>query len=422
MKTFRSFLSILVPLVLLCGGVLPLSAQDEGGFFTVSGMVRDGENRRPMANVSVSIPDTPVGTITNADGTFALKIRRDQAVSHIEFSHVGYQSRQLALTGGDQPGVAVELARRGILIEGIDIYNRDARDLVESALLRVGNNYSDRAALLTGFYRETVQKRQTYVDIAEAVEEIYATPYSQGIRGENVRIVKGRRLMSPRAADTLAVVLQGGPNLYIFGNVVRNPDFVLDIETLHFYRFRIEEVVSVNDRPHDVVSFGPQVVLTDQALFVGKLFIDRETLTISRAEFGMDMSDPDKVTQTILRRKPTSLRFYPDQVLFVMAYREHEGRSYLHYAANTLRFRCDWRRRLFRTSYTVNSETVITDARRENIERIPSREAFRQYESLSQRISDFNDPGFWEAYNIIEPTESLEAAVERLRKRVQQGD
>ncbi len=409
-------------LLLMFGGFCGLSAQDDGDFFTISGTVRDGESGRPLINVSVSIPDTQVGTITNADGVFSLKIGRDRPVSQIEFSHVGYRSRLFAVTGEDRSGISVELTPRSILIEEIDIYNRDAQDLVREALRRVGDNYADRAAMLTGFYRESVQKRQNYIDITEAVEEIYATPYTQGTRGESVRIVKGRRLVSPRTSDTLAVVLQGGPNTYIFCDVVRNPDFLFDIETLHFYRFHIEEVVSVNDRLHEVVVFAPRVDLPDQALFAGKLFIDRETLTISRAEFGMDMSDPDKVTRSILRRKPASLRFYPDEVSFVAAYREHEGRSYLHYVSNTLRFRCDWRRRLFRTAYTVTSEAVITDARRDGIERIPIRESFGRHEALSQSVSDFYDPDFWEAYNIIEPTESLESAVERLRKRVQESD
>lgn len=419
MKTFRLLLFSLLPFFLLFVGILPSAAQDEAGFFTVSGTVRDGGSRRPMANVSVSVPGSPVGTISNADGTFSLKIRHDQPVREVEFSHVGYLRHLLPVSGDDQSGLVVDLTQRGILLREIDVHNRDAQQLVEDALSRVGSNYSDKNALLTGFYRETVQKRLQYIDISEAVVEVYATPYTRNVLGENVRLVKGRRLVSPRTADTLSVVLQGGPNTYVFANIVKNPDFLLNPRNLHFYRFSIEDVVLIDERLHDVVGFTPRVELPDESLFIGKLFIDRETLTISRAEFGMDMSDQEKVIRTILRKKPASLRFYPDEVSFVLSYRERDGRSYLNYIGNTMRFRCDWRRRFFRTHYTVTSEMVITDAEDEDVARIPYRESFRENQALSEKVGDFYDPDFWEAYNIIEPTESLESAVDRIRKRME---
>ena len=38
-------------------------------------------------------------------------------------------------------------------------------------------------------------------------------------------------------------------------------------------------------------------------------------------------------------------------------------------------------------------------------------------ESLSDKVSNFADEGFWGSYNIIEPTESLEHAVNKLKKQ-----
>ena len=406
--------------ILLWASVIPLAAQQpETGYFTVSGIVRDGHNRRPLANVSVTVPGSRVGTVSNADGTFSLKIRHDLTAGEIQFSHVGYLHRLVPVSGTDHSGLTVYLNSRAILLDDVEIHNRDPLSLVQEALRRIGANYTDHSALLTGFYRETIQKRQPYIEISEAIVEVYATGYTSESRGEAVRIVKGRRLVSPRTTDTLAVKLQGGPNTYVFGNIVKNREFVLDPQTLHFYRFEIEDVVLIDEKLHDVVRFHPQVVLPEDALYEGKLYIDRENFTISRAEFRLDMSDRNKVTGMILRRKPFSLRFYPDEVAYVVGYRERNGRSYLNYIRNTIRFRCDWRRKLFRTNYTVTAEMVITDGRDDQVFPIPFRETFRQGHSLSDRVGDFYDPGFWEDYNIIAPTESLESAVDRLRKRME---
>ena len=47
---------------------------------------------------------------------------------------------------------------------------------------------------------------------------------------------------------------------------------------------------------------------------------------------------------------------------------------------------------------------------------IPRRERFRAKDYLDDKALEFEDPDFWADYNIIEPSESLEHAIGRLRK------
>ena len=61
------------------------------------------------------------------------------------------------------------------------------------------------------------------------------------------------------------------------------------------------------------------------------------------------------------------------------------------------------------------TELVITDVREPAVP-IPRAEAFRTVDILSDKAAEFQDPDFWKDYNIIEPTESLENAIGRLRK------
>ena len=87
----------------------------------------------------------------------------------------------------------------------------------------------------------------------------------------------------------------------------------------------------------------------------------------------------------------------------------------LSYFRSTFRFNCDWKKRLLATSYTAINELVVTDVRPEAIP-IARSEVFRTSDILCEKASEFMDPDFWKDYNIIEPTESLEHAVDRLRK------
>ena len=145
------------------------------------------------------------------------------------------------------------------------------------------------------------------------------------------------------------------------------------------------------------------------------LYIDRENLTFTRIEASLDMRDRAKAIRGILVSKPMSLRFFPEEATIVLNYRPVGDQIRLEYFRSTMRFTCDWRKRLFKTRYTAVNELVVTDVRPEAVP-IPRKERFRSTDYLNDKAEEFLDPDFWADYNIIEPSESLEHAIGRLRK------
>lgn len=79
-------------------GVSLLWAQDEvESYFTVTGIVKNKDNKRKQENVNVSVPGTTIGTVTNMDGVFYLKIKDAEIVRGLEVSHIGYLDTQISL-------------------------------------------------------------------------------------------------------------------------------------------------------------------------------------------------------------------------------------------------------------------------------------------------------------------------------------
>ena len=230
-----------------------------------------------------------------------------------------------------------------------------------------------------------------------------------------MQLLKGRRLLSQKQSDTLAVKVVGGPNLSLYLDIVKNGDALLSTDNLDYYEFRMEDPVNLDNRMQYVVSFRPRVSLM-YALFIGKLYIDYERLSFTRAEFGLDMANRVKAVEAILHKKPVGLRFRPQEVTYLVTYKQQGAKTYLNYIRNVIRFKCDWKRKLFSTNYTIVSEMVVTDGKEQN-NSIPYRMSFKADQSLSDKVSDFADENFWGAYNIIEPTESLENAVYKLKKQ-----
>lgn len=418
MKTINNKIWGILVIFLFVAGPAPVGAQDNAPLTVISGTVKDRKSNKKIEYASISVPGTNIGTITNTDGEFVLKIHGSSQARYVEVSHVGYANSRYDIKGGNESDVVILLTANSNRLKEVVVKTADPLDLVREAIGKVGDNYSDRANLLTGFYRETIRKRRSYISISEAVIEVYKTPYKERwITQDRVQIYKGRQLMSIKPSDTLAVKFQGGPTLSTYADIVKNPDVMLDPETLHFYKFAMDDVVMIEERPHYVVSFVPQVTLP-YALYYGKLYIDRESLAFSRAEFNLSMDNRNKVTEAILRKKPYKLQFKPEEVAFLVTYRQRDGKSYLNYIRNEVQFKCDWKKRwIFSTGYTIVSEMVITDRRDDNVSNIPRKQAFKNTQSLSDQVGDFYDENFWEDFNIIEPTESLESAVNKLRKQ-----
>ena len=387
-------------------------------FFSVSGVVKDKNTKKPIEQATVSAVGTNVGTITNADGEFTLKISNSLNVKEIQISSLGYYNALVTVNKNDREVNIISLSPESVLLSEVLVFSwRNPRDLVKAAIDKVEDNYSMKPNRLTGFYRETVQKRRRFITISEAVIEVYKAAYNLPADRDQVKVLKGRKLISPKLSDTLSVKILGGPNMPVFLDIVKNPDVLLDNEMLPYYAFKMNDAVSIDDRLQFVVSFEPQMI-TDYPLYNGTLYIDRETLSFTRAEFKMDMHDKQKVINAILKVKPAGLRFTPDEVSYVVTYKQQNNKTYLNYIRNGILFKCDWKRRLFATNYEVISESVITDRNDQHVVRIPNRETFSVRQSLSQEVDLYQDENFWSNYNIIEPTESLESAVNRLTKQV----
>ncbi len=274
---------------------------------TVRGVVKDLITKRPIPYANVYLPDGTAGTVTNEEGLFTIKVKSS------------------------------------------------------SDSITVAENYPQSDNLLNLFYRETIKKGSRYVGISEGILDLYKSDYSVRRRtGDKVRVAKSRKLLNQRASDTLAVKIQGGPLLAVEFDVVKNPDALFDEHSIHYYSFSHKGYAMMDENLQHVVEFKPLYVL-DYALYEGVLYIDAESHTLTRAEISLDMSDRSKAERALLRKKPMGLRFKTLEASLVVSYRKRGEYSSLDYIKSNIRFRCDWKRRLFSSSYSAVSEMVVVD-------------------------------------------------------------
>ena len=384
----------------------------------VSGVVTDRQTGRALSHVSVTAEGSNAHTVTNEEGRFVLKTA--QMPQYVQLSHISYKTRRQPLTAGNTENLRIMMVGNTIELGEVIVSIDDPLSIVKAAIERIEKNYPDRPELVRCFYRETARRGSRFISVAEAVTDMYKSGYSRGPEWDAVAILKGRRLMSMKARDTLGVKIQGGPVLPLMVDVAKNREYVLSEHELNNCTFHLKAPVKIDDRLQYVVSMEPNMI-TLFPLMYGTLYIDQETLAFTRAELQLDVRDWGRASDYMLVHKPLGLRFRPRELTVTVVYEtDAQGITRMSYVRNEMQFNCDWKRRLFASPFTTVSEMVVTDRqfKGDEVKRPRGRNSFGIKDRFYDKVEYFDDPDFWEDYNIIEPTESLENAIGKLKKKV----
>lgn len=174
--------------------------------------------------------------------------------------------------------------------------------------------------------------------------------------------------------------------------------------------------MNIDGQQHWVINFSP-AVMKEEPLYFGKLYISANNMAIARAEFNLDLQDIGKATTAFIKKKPGGMIFVPVSTSYLVTYKEDNGKYYLNYVRVDLKFRCDWKKKLFKNSYSLMSEMAITGRSEDHIVKFQNDELFRSNMIFTENVEDFTDTDFWGEHNIIEPEQSIENAIQKLNRK-----
>jgi len=388
-------------------------------FHSISGVVRDARTRRPLPFANVFIPGTTIGTVTNLNGVFSLKVQANIESKEFGISHLGYHTSLFNVLEQVGTGKVFFLEPHTVTLPEFVLRPQNPRELVRLAVRRIDQNYPLEPQRLIAFYREAIKQRRDYVHIAEAIVEIDQTGYGPQSARDRTRILQARKSGDVKRMDTLIVKLQGGPHVAMLLDVVKNPNVILDPQLLDAYDYELVDVVSLEGEPHYVIDFSPAVRM-EFPLYYGRVYINMHSMGISKMEFSLDLSNREKAASNFIIRRPPRLRFVPTRTNYMVTYTNINGLYQLSYVRAEMEFFADWRLRLFRTGYTLMSEMAITERMPAESDRMALRETFRPTNILSELVPMYFDEEFWGAYNVIEPEESIDLAIQRFNQRFEE--
>jgi hypothetical protein len=430
MKTIRNFslatlllLSAFTVQTIYAGAAPERKKNDQQTLLTFKGKVIDAETGNPLVFASVAVKETNVATVTNIDGEFLIKITETQTSKNLEVTFLGYKNKTVPLTDLREDGYknVISMTSAPIPIKEIIVKPIDPEVIVRNAIGRIGRNFTNEPNLMTAFYRETIRKNRTYVSIGEAVVEIFKAPYSNDLRFDGARIYKGRKGSDVEKMDTVLFKLQGGPVTVLQLDIAKNTQDILTIDAMKYYDYSLTSVIEIDNKPHYVISFR-QKPSVDMPLFMGNLYIETETYALTEAEFGFNLEDKEAVSSIFIKKKPLGMQVTPEIATYRVKYREQDGKWYFAYSRAEVKFKVNWKRKLFNTYYTTMSEMAITDRTNEEVIKFTGKEKLRYSDVFSEQVEAFTDPEFWGEYNVIEPDQSIESAIRRLSRKLKFND
>ena len=381
---------------------------------TLTGKLTDEKYGFPLSYATISIFDKPIGTITNSEGEFILKISRDNEEEPILLSHLGYSQKLLTVKELMQyKNSSIAMHPVSILIKEVKVHAITPYQLLDSVIDRIGENYGNRFMMMKGFYRETLKQDDKYINISEAVVDILKAPYLSDSRDDKVRIVKGRKSPDVTPFQWVNFKLMGGPTTMTKLDILKTMDDFINPDSRSLYRYNIDRVIWFQGHPCFVLQFKPIKAVTSPC-YLGEIFIDRETYAILHIDFGYSKQGLKVAEESLIRKKPRGYKVKPADVHYNIDYRYAGGQCYLYATKASMMFKVRNHRENINSQFNIVSELLVTDLKKSQIKRFPKDEVFNMSDILSDNIKSF-DKNFWGNFNILKPDEELESAIESLK-------
>jgi hypothetical protein len=391
---------------------------DTIGYNSYRGIVLDEATKKPLVYATITVNETNLSTVTNSKGEFLLKIPKKNKYKMITVSFLGYTSKVVNLSDFKNDEVTISLDTYVEALSEVKITKKDAPALVKEVFKRKGVNYLPDNTIMTGFYRETILKRNTYVSLAEAILIINKQSYTVE-KSDAIKLYKSRKNTNYEKLDTLALKHSGGPYDMIRLDIIKNPDLLLTDEMFANYNFTFDKSTQIDDRVIYVVNFKPKKESED-ALFFGKLYIDAQSLALTSVQFQLNVLDQQKATDFFILKKPQNAKVKPIQADYFVNYSEKDGKWFHSYSRIELGFKVDWNKKIFNSNYYSTMELAITDWEpNTSAASIKYKDRLKPSVIMANEASGFSDPEFWGELNVIEPDKPIENAIKKIQKQLE---
>lgn len=420
MKTNSNILKVMTGwliFILLIISFTPAMAGDDQ-VSVIRGKLIDEANKKPLMFANIYVENTGVGTVSNGEGEFILKVPVNQQNHQIKVSYMGYKSIIFNFNDLTRDYNVIPMELEAINMKEVIVRTNDPLSLIRGVIKNIPENYGRTPYLGTAFYRESAMQNRQYVGIAEAILSVYKSDYGNETTEDRIKVFKGRKSQDVKRMDTLVFKLQGGHYVAMLLDLAKNPESFMLERYFNTYNFQPVTTTNIEGRETYVIDFAQRKEV-DDALYVGRLYVDVNTLAIKKAEFSISPYGLKFADQYLVKKRPTGYNVKTASGHYMVDYRYINGKWMLNHVRYEVKFKVDKKRWFsFSKTYTSTVDLAMTDKDTINVAKFKLRESVKPNDVFIDHVSNFYDEDFWGSYNIIKPEEPIESAIERIGKHM----
>jgi hypothetical protein len=358
---------------------LPLSAT------TLKGRVIDAKTSKPLSFVNIGVKGTRYGTASNSAGTFVLNIPEQHKRGVLRFSCIGYEAKELAVSGFMQEKIVRLKPSVTPLTEVTVMPDSTLRSFLRKAFRKIPENYTGTSSLLKGFYRATLSDSTNSDNLRfmEALIESYKTSYGDKQDG-TVKVSKTRKYIS--GDHFFPTFFYGGVHS------THNSDFVKKrseiLQGHKNYDYQLTGLKAYDNGKVYEIAFSPAEGA--KSILEGKIYVELENLAFVQ----INIQD----TESRLKKRNTEIRapnIKSVQIDEIVVYGLHQGRYYLKSIRGFEIFKGQYEGR-FVSTY----EYITTNIHTENVSNIVFKDQVSITYTPALEAEDYMESD-WKDYNIL---------------------
>jgi hypothetical protein len=375
------------------------------------GRVFDDDQKEVLPFTNISILKSNIGTLSNSDGDFELKIPAAMLTDTIVVSCLGFRQYSLPISEVTDEKYSIYLHPTTFQLKEIKVIGISPLEIVNRILSKINLNYPQHSEIMTAFYREVLKQDSKYIDVAEAVLEIKKSVYGNEYDEDKVKCVKGRKNENVQPFQFVDFKIQGGPYYITKLDVIKTLDSFLDPEFREFYKFSLDDIVERDNRTLYVLGFKPREKV-DYPCYQGKLFVDMSTFALVQADFSLSRAGLKFARSSLIKKKPKDFYVRPIDVDYKVSYRKSDNQWHLNHAQASIRFKVKSKEDKVNSTFHSTSDLLIADIKPDDGTHFKRDELFNPKDIFTETITNYNED-FWGNYNTIQPSEDLRKALQK---------
>ncbi|MFD0863057.1 carboxypeptidase-like regulatory domain-containing protein [Sungkyunkwania multivorans] len=176
----------------------------------LTGKLVDASNNEPVAFASIQLKGQSIGVISNVDGSFKIPDLYSGTGDVLVVSCLGYKTVEMETSTLDPLQInIIPLTVEVMVLDNVTLqYEKakklSARKIVKKAIESIPKNYATDPFSLIGYYREYQYDDGAYVNLSEAILEVFDKGFDHNDKLTTKVSIYDRKLNSDFRIDTLA--------------------------------------------------------------------------------------------------------------------------------------------------------------------------------------------------------------------------